>query len=83
MAGLQRCYRLGLSDDSRLSGTVKISFTVDDRGKVIDADASGVSKQVDGCVGSFMTTWRFAVPRDKDGDPTDASFTVSLALQPS
>jgi hypothetical protein len=83
MAGLQRCYRLGLATDSKLSGRVQISFTVDDRGKVIEPDASGVSSQVDGCIGKQMQSWRFPIPKDGDGDATDASFSVSLALQPS
>jgi TonB family protein len=81
-AGLERCYRLGLAQDSTLSGRVKINFTVDERGKVIDPDASGVSSQVDRCVRKAMSGWRFPIPR-KGGEPVDATFTVSLALQPS
>ena len=83
MAGLQRCYRDGLKLDHTLGGKVGIAFTVDLRGQVIDADASGVSPGVDGCIQRQMANWRFPIPRDKDGDPTDASFTVSLALQQS
>ncbi len=83
MVGLQRCYKDGLELDSTLGGRVAISFTVDDRGQVIDASASGVSPGVDGCVQRLMTGWRFPIPRDKDGDPADASFAVTLALQPS
>ena len=83
MAGLQRCYKDGLKLDATLSGRVAISFTVDDRGKVIDASAAGVTRDVDGCIERQMATWRFPVPRDTAGDGTDASFAVSLALQPS
>lgn len=83
MAGLQRCYRLGLATDAELSGRVAIKFTVDDRGKVIDAEAGGMSTQVDGCIEKQMGGWRFAVPKDKAGTATDATFAVSLALQPS
>lgn len=83
MAGLQRCYRLGLATDSKLSGRVQINFTVDERGKVIDPDASGVSSQVDSCISKQMGNWRFPIPKDGDGSATDASFAVSLALQPS
>ncbi|NVB83689.1 MAG: AgmX/PglI C-terminal domain-containing protein [Kofleriaceae bacterium] len=82
MAGLKRCYRLGLAEDSTLGGRVKINFTVDERGKVIDPDASGVSSQVDGCVSKAMSGWRFPIPR-KNGEPSETTFTVSLALQPS
>ena len=83
MAGLQRCYRLGLAADSQLSGKVAISLTVDERGQVTDPEASGVSSQVDSCIADQMSRWRFPIPKDKDGAATDASFAVSLALQPS
>jgi hypothetical protein len=83
LAGLQRCYRLGLAQDATLSGRVSISFTVDARGQVEDADANGLSSQVDSCISDQMTRWRFPVPRSKTGSPTDAAFSVSLALQPS
>lgn len=83
MLGLQRCYRRGLELDATLSGRVAISFTVDERGHVIDAHASGGTPAVAGCIQKLMGGWRFPIPRDKDGDPTDASFAVSLALQPS
>jgi len=83
MVGLSRCYRLGLTEDSTLAGRVSISFTVDYRGRVIDPSASGVSTGVDACISKQMGAWRFPIPRDKGGDKTDASFAVSLALQPS
>lgn len=83
LAGLQRCYRLGLAQDATLSGRVSISFTVDERGQVSDPDADGLSSQVDSCIREQMTRWRFPVPRDHAGTATDAAFSVSLALQPS
>lgn len=83
MSGLQRCYKKGLLDDSKLSGKVSMSFTVSDRGALEDASARGVSGEVDACISSFMGSWRFAIPRDKEGDATDASFKLALALQPS
>lgn len=83
LAGLQRCYRLGLAQDATLSGRVSISFTVDERGQVVDPDADGLSSQVDSCISTQMSRWRFPVPKDKTGGATDASFSVSLALQPS
>lgn len=83
LAGLQRCYRLGLAQDATLSGRVSISFTVDERGRVTDPDADGLSSQVDTCISEQMTRWRFPVPKDKAGTATDAGFSVSLALQPS
>ena len=82
MPGLQRCYKKGLLDDAKLGGKIAVSFTVGERGGLDDGSARGVSTDVDACVGNFMKTWHFAIPRDKDGDPTDASFKLTLALQP-
>ncbi|MGE5181186.1 MAG: AgmX/PglI C-terminal domain-containing protein [Acidobacteriota bacterium] len=83
MAGLQRCYRKGLALDAHLGGTVAISFTVDEAGRVTEPDAEGIDPQVDHCITSQMATWRFTAPRDAKGERTDTTFHVSLALQPS
>ena len=83
MVGLQRCYKKGLLGDAQLSGKVAMSFTVTERGGLDDAHAQGVSSEVDACISAAMAGWRFAIPRDKDGDPTDTSFKLALALQPS
>ncbi len=81
LPGLQHCYTLGLRGDSTLAGKVAIGFTVSDTGKVIDPEASGVGGGVDTCIQKQMSGWRFAIPR-VHGEAADASFHVSLALQP-
>ena len=83
MAGLQRCYRKGLTLDAHLGGTVAITFTVDEAGRVTEPDAHGIDPQVDRCISSEMTRWRFTAPHDAQGAPTETTFHVSLALQPS
>jgi hypothetical protein len=83
MTGLERCYKKGLANDATLTGRVAISFTVDAHGAVSDPDASGVTPQVDACIAGQMSSWRFLTPKDKDGAPTEVTFHVSLALQPS
>jgi len=83
MVGLQRCYRRGLADDATLSGKVSITFTVDLHGAVEDPQATGLTDKVDRCISDQMNAWRFAFPKDKDGDPTDVTFHVALALQAS
>lgn len=83
MFGLQRCYKAGLVGDSKLSGKIAMSFTVTENGTLDDSSARGVSSEVDRCIQNLMGGWRFAVPRDKDGDPTEQPFKLSLALQPS
>jgi hypothetical protein len=83
LSGMQRCYARGLATDPSLSGKIAVSFTVDERGHVSDAEASGVDPQVSSCIAALMGSWRFVPPKDKAGDPTDASFRISLALRPS
>lgn len=83
MTGLVRCYKKGLLGDATLGGKVALSFTVTERGGLADSHASGVTDEVDGCISTLMQSWRFMIPRDKDGDPTDASFKLGLVLQPS
>lgn len=83
MSGLQRCYRRGLVEDATLSGKVSITFTVDSHGAVTEPQAAGLTTKVDSCISDQMSSWRFAFPKDKDGDPTDVTFHVALALQAS
>jgi hypothetical protein len=83
MSGLQRCYKKGLVEDATLSGKIAMAFTVTERGTLDAQAADGVSSKVDSCVTDFMSTWRFPVPKDKDGDPTEQSFKLSLQLTPN
>ncbi len=83
MPHLQRCYRKGLLGDASLAGKIKLAFTVNERGGLDDIEATGVSSEVDGCVSAAMEGWKFGIPKDKDGDPTDQGFRLVLALQPS
>jgi hypothetical protein len=82
MAGLNRCYAKGLAGDSSLSGKVKVSFTIAESGKTTDAGAHGVSSDVDACIASQVSTWRFPQPKDKDGDAVELDFSLSVVLVP-
>jgi hypothetical protein len=84
MAGLQRCYvKHGLSIDSTMVAKVTVSFVVDDKGVSTENSAHGANAEVDRCIADQMGGWRFPVPKDADGDPTDAPFKLKLALQPN
>jgi hypothetical protein len=84
MAGLQRCYiKHGLAQDASLVAKVTLTFTVDETGRSTENQAKGANPDVDGCIREQMTGWRFPVPKDSDGDATDAPFKLQLALQPS
>lgn len=81
LAGLQRCYAQALRDDPALAGKLALSFTVSESGRVSGAQASGLDRDVDVCVEHLMMSWRFAIPHDVHGEPTDADFHISLACQ--
>ncbi|MBA2539041.1 MAG: hypothetical protein H0V17_05350, partial [Deltaproteobacteria bacterium] len=84
MAGLQRCYvKHGLSTDASMVAKVTISFVVDPTGRATENQAKGANADVDSCIREQMAGWTFQVPKDGDGDPTDAPFKLQLALQPS
>jgi hypothetical protein len=83
IAGLQRCYRLGQNEDAGLEGKIAIELTVDEHGRVTDPSASGLTQKVDSCVGGFMTSWHFGIPKDKDGEATQATFKIALVLKKS
>jgi hypothetical protein len=84
LAGLQRCYvKHGLATDSAMVAKVTISFVVDATGTATENQAHGANAEVDNCIRGQMTGWKFPVPKDDDGDPTDAPFKLQLALQPS
>ncbi len=80
MAGLQRCYAKGLARDATLAGRVTLKLTVSETGRIDDADARGLSDEVDQCIAGQMASWVFPPPHTAKGDATQATFAVSLAL---
>jgi hypothetical protein len=82
MAGLKRCYKEYLKKDASARGKVALSFSVNSTGRATGGKAKGFAGEVDDCIGGQMGSWRFPVPKDKDGEPTDASFQITLQLVP-
>jgi len=82
MAGLKRCYKEFLRKDASARGKVTLSLTVNETGRTVKGSAQGFSNEVDACIGNLMTSWRFPVPKDKDGEATEASFSITLQLVP-
>ena len=82
MAGLKRCYKDYLKKDPSARGRVGLTFTVNETGRSVSNKAKGFADEVDACITSRMDGWRFPVPKDSDGEPTDATFTISLQLVP-
>jgi hypothetical protein len=82
MAGLKRCYKEHLKKDASARGKVTLSLTVNETGRTTSGNAKGFASEVDECIGNQMSSWRFPVPKDKDGEATEASFAITLQLVP-
>ncbi len=82
MAGLKRCYKEHLKKDASARGKVTLSLTVNETGRTVKGAAKGFASEVDDCITAQMSSWRFPVPKDSDGDATEASFAITLQLVP-
>ena len=82
MAGLKRCYKEYLKKDASARGKVTLSLTVNQTGRTVKGAAHGFASEVDECIGGQMSSWRFPIPKDKDGEATEASFGITLQLVP-
>jgi len=82
MAGLKRCYKEYLKKDASARGKVTLSLTINETGRTTSGKAKGFAGEVDDCISSLMGSWRFPIPKDKDGEATEASFAITLQLVP-
>ncbi|MBK9034561.1 MAG: AgmX/PglI C-terminal domain-containing protein [Myxococcales bacterium] len=82
MAGLKRCHKELLKTDPTARGKIKLSFTVNESGRTVSPKANGFADSLDSCIQGQMGNWRFDIPKDGDGEPTDASFEIALQLVP-
>jgi len=82
MAGLKRCYKTYLAKDASARGKVTLSLTINETGRTVQSGAKGFAGEVDSCIEGLMGSWRFPIPKDKDGEATEASFAITLQLVP-
>ncbi len=82
MAGLKRCYKTYLAKDASARGKVTLSLTINETGRTTSSGAKGFAGEVDACIEGLMGSWRFPIPKDKDGEATEASFAITLQLVP-
>ncbi|CAN5917382.1 hypothetical protein BH11MYX2_BH11MYX2_17610 [soil metagenome] len=82
MAGLKRCYKTYLAKDASARGKVTLSLTINETGRTTSGKAKGFADEVDTCISAQMGSWRFPIPKDKDGEATEASFAITLQLVP-
>ena len=79
---VKRCYKDLLRRDVTARGSLKVVFTVNELGRVTDAKATGVDPTLEQCVQAKMQAWQFTLSHDGSGEPTPASFEVSINLVP-
>jgi hypothetical protein len=82
MSGLKRCYGEALKLDPQQRGAVTLAFTVNETGRVTDAKVGAMTPALAACIEGAAANWRFAVPKDADGEPTSAEFKLTLELAP-
>jgi hypothetical protein len=82
MAGIKRCYKDLLKSDPSARGRVDLSFTVNESGRVTSPSAKSDYSSMSACIKGLMGGWSFPAPKDSDGEATEASFAITLALQP-
>lgn len=77
--GLKRCYERTLKVDENAAGTVRLRFTVGERGTIVKVQVKGFGYDtLDSCVEGQVKTWVFGPFKDEDGDPTEVTVTISL-----
>jgi outer membrane biosynthesis protein TonB len=80
-SGLERCHKELLKRDPSAGGKVTLEFTVAESGKATNAKVKGFDPEVETCIKGKVAGWLFPKPKDSDGEPTTASFKITLALQ--
>ncbi len=78
---LKACHETALKTNPRLGGRVQLRFTVGPTGRVTRASAKGFDPSVDSCIKSRMRKWRFGAPKDEDGKPSSAQFSIPVVLK--
>jgi hypothetical protein len=78
MPALSHCSRTAQRDNPALWGRVKLTFAVDQDGVLTDVNAQGPDDDLDRCITTLMSHWRFAVPSASDATQL---FSMSVALQ--
>ena len=82
VSGVKRCYKDTLKRDPTARGKVVMKFTVNATGRAVTPSVDGFDTQLDQCIRGRIGDWRFSKPIDKDGDPTQASFAITVQLVP-
>lgn len=80
-ARLVACFRRGLAAGAAPTAAIALSLTVGETGAVTSPRATP-SGELGDCVMASARVWRFDVPRDADGEPTETSLRFSITFTP-
>ncbi len=83
LGGLRRCWKAELARDPTLTGRLVLDLTVTEAGRVAASRVQAPTPDLVACVRGLVASWRFDVPRDADGDVTEASFQLTFDLRPA
>jgi hypothetical protein len=77
--GLKQCFKKVLLVDENASGTLRLKFTVSERGNTTGVAIKGFGyPELDSCVQAKVGNWVFNAPKDDDGEPTTIDVKLSL-----
>ncbi|HEY0252392.1 MAG TPA: AgmX/PglI C-terminal domain-containing protein, partial [Kofleriaceae bacterium] len=82
LPAIKRCYRDALATNPRLAGNQAVEFFVDETGRADGVKVKGLDATVNDCVKDLVKSWRFPIPRDRDGDPYEAGVEIGLTYAP-
>jgi hypothetical protein len=80
VAGVRRCYQHHVDQDPTAHGTLTLAFTVEATGRLTIPNVTSFAADIEGCVAGAMAAWRFPVPKNKNGDASDARYRITLEL---
>jgi hypothetical protein len=81
--GIKRCYLRLLAANPAATGLVSIRVHVRDTGHLgPELFVTAFAPALEPCIARMATMWRFPIPHDDAGNPTDAGFVITLALAP-
>ena len=80
---IKACHERALQEKPKLGGKTSLRFEVGNTGRVTSASAKGFDPGVDTCIAARIRKWRFLAPKDADGNPTTAKFTLPIVLKPA
>ncbi len=81
LRGIRACHERALKTNPKIGGRVNLRFTVGPTGRLTRKSAKGFDSTVDACIKGLMGRWRFGAPKDEDGKPASASFSIPVVLK--